>query len=243
MITLYIIISIILSYKFRGVTFPESEKEWHEEAERLKKRPSFKYVLDENNNKVKVPSSDEAAEWQAKYEEVYNTVMKACDNAKGKHYSDGKLHGDDFTFLVENMVEYRKIIAEIMCRERGSQPERIEKNEHFIISDDKKFIFMMFNALYRCKKALKKDKAEFSYLVNDTPMFFTNPHGLPKRFTDVERYMLEHGWNPMYVFALNRITGPIIKHIKEPFPLVDKKDSIYNYKVSGFSGFAPDPKK
>ena len=243
MITLYIIISIILSFKFRGVTFPESDRGWKEEAERLKRRPSFRYVIDENNKKIKVPASDEVTEWQTKYKEIYDVIMKACDNAKGKHYSDGRLHGDDFCFLVNNMVEYRKIIAEIVCRERGSQPEYIKDNEHYIISDDKEFIFMMFNALYRCRKALRRDKKDFSYLVNDHPMFGTNAYGLPKRFTDVERYMLENGWNPRIPFALNRLTGPIVKHIKEPFPLVDKKDSIKNYKMVGFSGFAPHPKK
>ncbi len=243
MITLYIIISIILSFKFRGVTFPESDKGWRDQAKLLGERPSYKLVLDENNKTVKVPSSEEAAEWQQKYEEIYNRVIKACDNAKGKHYADGKLHGEEFKTLVESMIEYRQIIAEIVCRERGSLPEYIENNEHFLLSDDKKYIFMLFNCLYRCRKALKKDSKDFSYLVNDLPMFGTNVYGLPKRFTDVERWMLEKGWNPRIPFALNRLTGPIVKHIKEPFPLVDKKDSIYNYKVTGFSGFAPDPKK
>ena len=102
---------------------------------------------------------------------------------------------------------------------------------------------MMFNALYRCRRALRKDKKEFSYLVNDHPMFGTNAYGLPKRFTDVERYMLENGWNPKLVFALNKLTGPIIKHLTEPFPIVDKKDSIHNYTITGFSGFAPHPNK
>ena len=226
---LYAVISIVLSRKFRGEMFPESESGFRRRAERLKDRPSYIYVLDENGKNVKAPASKEVDMCQRTYKELYDRLMAACDNAKGKHHWDGKLHGDNFTDLIGTMMEYRAMIADIEMRERGSRPEYIEDNEHFIIADDKDFIFMIFNVRYRCMKALKKDKRDFIYLVYDSPMYGTNAYGLPKRFTDVERYMLEHDWDPRIPFALNKVTGPIIKHMNEPFPIVDKNDSLYNY--------------
>lgn len=243
--TLIIVLNVALSYKFRGKTFPECDKSYRESAKLRENRHSFIYGLDDDNRRVKMPASEDIAFWQEKYIEVYNDLLKECSRAKGKHVH-GRLLPDDIRPLFESMKRYRETTSGILGIEYGSR-RNVEGftfgEECYIISDDKDFIFRLYNAWYRCRKALKRDAREYAFHTHEDPVFSVNPYGLYKKFTDLERYMLEKGWNPSFVYALNKITYPIIKHIREPFPVIDKSITLDGARVTGMSGPVPDPRK
>ena len=243
--TIYIGLSIGLSFKFRGRTFPECDKGYKKDAKLREQRYSFIYGLDDNNRKVKLPASEAIAYWQEQYMEVYNNLLKECDRAKGKHVH-GRLPVDDIKPLFEAMKKYHEVITDILCIE-GGQLKEIEGfpsgEECFIISDDKDYIFKLYNAWYRCRKALKRDAKEYAFHTHEEPVFSVNPYGLYKKFTDLERFMLEKGCNPVIVYGLNKLTNPIIRHIREPFPIVDKTITLEGARITGMSGPVPDPRK
>ncbi len=238
MITIYLIISLILSLKYRGLTFAESTAGYAKDARRRADSPSFTYAIGDNGKKEKVPATREVSEWRVLYDSVYDSLLEACRNAKGKHGSDGRLHGDAFTSLIKKELEYRAVIIDIQIAECGLQKyqgKHVFNNEHFIISDDKDYIFKIFNAGYQALRALKKDKRYACY-ASHKPTFGVNTYGLYKRFTDVERFMLENGFNPAFVYMLNRITYPFIKKMQEPFPLADRDDHLYDHLPDSLSG-------
>lgn len=244
-IALIILINVILSFKFRGRTFPECDKGYREDAKEREKRHSFVYGLDDNNQKIKIPVSEDVAYWRDQYMEVYDNLLKECDRARGRHVH-GRLPVEDIKPLFEAMKKYREIASGILGIEYGIRRD-IEGfpfgEECYIISDDKDYIFRLYNAWYRCRKALKRDAKEYSFHTHEDPVFSVNPYGLHKKFTDLERYMLEKGWNPSFVYALNKITYPLIKNIREPFPIVDKNITLEGARVTGMSGPVPDPRK
>lgn len=242
---LILLINVVLSFKFRGKTFPECDKGYKKDAKRREQLHSFVYGLDDNNRKVKIPASEAIAYWQEQYMEVYDNLLKECDRAKGKHVR-GRLPVDDIKPLFESMKKYHEVITDILCIE-GGQLKEIEGfpsgEECFIISDDNDYIFRLYNAWYRCRKALKRDAKEYAFHTHHDPVFSVNPYGLYKKFTDLERLMLEKGWDPAIVYALNKLTYPFIRHIREPFPIVDKNITLEGARITGMSGPVPDPRK
>ncbi len=213
-------------------TFRDAYPKYEQEAEKCNNFPSYTCVIDENGRKSLAARTPEIARKEAEWNEWYNKAIDVCNKARKTRFLG--LFGRTSDAMVDEMTRFGDELYDWACRFR-----EYEFHEQLVVSDRPEYIIKgLYLGYYASHSVSFMQRRERGYgLYTLYTAYGFNTPGVKKRFTDLERLMMDLDFlNPKIIGFFNRITSKLfLKNKIEPMPKIGNTD-MPNLSDTQFTG-------